>query len=244
MPVDGANQPSRASYPRADASLAALLTNKLNPLRPRTPAETKTYPSPPKPPAYSDLPRRGGGRSAGDRTGGGGGRAGSVRRPVSRGPSGRFVGTTRSRWGLGRGGSGGGSPWGPNDDTPQARAEIARAVRRQSQGAARRRPPSERVKNPRPEGFRPKAARSARVLSKRSTPKTIIRAWPGRSAASPPRRFFRRGHALARVPMTPRDVWGHAQGHVPVRIQTSPREGDLSWPSTKRPPSPLTPSRP
>jgi hypothetical protein len=51
----------------------------------------------------------------------------------------------------------------------QARAEIARAVRRGRQLSARRGPPSERVKNPRPEGFRITAPREALGLRRNGT---------------------------------------------------------------------------
>jgi hypothetical protein len=54
-----------------------------------------------------------------------------------------------------------------------------------SQRSARRGPPSERVKNPRPEGSRPPAARSAPAQAETVHATILHRAWPGRSAASP-----------------------------------------------------------
>ena len=46
--------------------------------------DPKSTQPPPKPPPYCSSPRYGGGRPAGDLTGGGGGRAGSARRPSSK----------------------------------------------------------------------------------------------------------------------------------------------------------------
>ena len=81
----------------------------------------------------------------------------------------------------------------------QARAEIARAVRRVRQPSARRGPPSERVKNPRSEGFRKTAARSARLRRNGPTLQTLHRARPGRFAPSPFAQRFPRERETSRV---------------------------------------------
>jgi hypothetical protein len=113
--------------------------------------------------------------------------------------------------------------------THQARAEIARAVRRVSQPSARRGPPSERVKNPRSEGSRPPAARSARDVSKRYSPNLYTGHGP--DAPPPPQacRLSPTGTCTCACPLqTHCEIRGHAQGHVPVWRQITPARS-RSW---------------
>jgi hypothetical protein len=87
---------------------------------------------------------------------------------------------------------------------PQARAEIARAVRR---GRFPLRPPEashrERVKTPRPEGFRIRQPRGAPRSRRNGQLHYPFRASPGRFAASPARRLSRRKTVASRHDLAP-----------------------------------------
>jgi len=93
--------------------------------------------------------------------------------------------------------------------TRQAWAEIAQAVRRGRQLSARRGPPSERVKNPRSEGFRITTARSARTSSKRYSHQSYSGRGPG---ASHPSHQAQRGFLREITPTCP-----HLAAAPPVR---------------------------
>ena len=201
-----AKPPREAVYPRPNPCAAPFTFNNYNCLRPADRVESKVYPPPPKPPPYFSSPHRWGGRPAGDLTGGGGGRAGRVRRPASRG----LYWPVGEAWGPG---------WGSGASDRRTGANLRRrndgrhrcglkspARSGASQRSARRRPPSERVKNPRPEGFRPPAARSARDLSKRYSPKTF----PGRA------------RTLRRLPHPPVSSGGRAPPCVLFQSGTCP----------------------
>jgi hypothetical protein len=116
-------------------------------------------------------------------------------------------------------------PFGVERQAHQARAEIARAVRRVCRPSARRGPPSERVKNPRSEGSRPPIARSVQTLSKRYTPKLYTGHGPDAPPPPQPPPVFPVGDMHSCVsPSGPATSGDTPQGHVP---DPTPRPGAL-----------------